>query len=722
MNSSQQPAPSSEKNPQEEFLPPLRDDLRLVPGPPLDNGTPTWTLHDPVRNLFFRIGWLEFELLARWSSPGRDQVRVDQLINNVNQSTTLTVGLEDVQSMYIFLLNSSLLESSNQTALTALQVKYARKENPFRWLLHHYLFFRIPLVRPDRFLEATLPVVRILCSRPMVFLLALAGLVGLFLAVQQWETFRHTFAYFFSVKGLMYYGLALFGVKLVHELGHAYTAKYYGLKIPTMGVAFLVLWPMLYSDTTESWKLTSRYARMSIVAAGALLELVLAVLATLLWSFLPDGPLRSVCFVVATITWISSLVLNLSPFMRFDGYFLLSDWLDVPNLQDRAFALGKWFLRKTFLGLYEPTPDQFPKGKVRFLIVYAYATWLYRVILFTTIALIVYHMFFKVLGVFLFAVEIVWFIFYPIYREMGHWWLKRSEIGFCNRNLLMTLALLLSLAALFIVPWKSNIAVPALLKTRSFARIYPPVPARIEKVHVEEGQQVRKGDLLFSLASPHLLFKERQAAAKRRAIEAQLARQITHSELLEPRKIIQQQLAEVITELQGIQRQKKRLAIPAPSDGVVMDMAKGVRPGLWVNTTQLLALLVDKSGMMVEGYLGERELENVQHGDRGLFYQENRDMTPIPCVVEAIESISARSLQEPYLASIYGGDVAVRMMESGRMVTNEGMYRIRLAPQAADMPGRQVARGRVVVKGAAKSLFSRAWRGIYAVLIKESGF
>ncbi|UGA40408.1 hypothetical protein JOS77_14430 [Chromobacterium haemolyticum] len=162
-----------------------------------------------------------------------------------------------------------------------------------------------------------------------------------------------------------------------------------------------MMMPVLYTDTNDAWKLNSRRQRLLIGGAGMLAELVLAAWATLLWSFLPDGPLRAGVFLLATTTWLATLAINASPFMRFDGYFLLADYLGLPNLHNRAFALARWQLRKTLLGLDDPVPEHFPAARRRGLILFAWATWLYRLVLFLSIAFLVYHLFFKALGMLL---------------------------------------------------------------------------------------------------------------------------------------------------------------------------------------------------------------------------------------------------------------------------------------------------------------------------------
>lgn len=705
-------------------IPPLRGDLKFSPGPFLKDGSPTLTLYDPVQNRFYRMGWPASELLARWSLAD-----MDKIIACVNRETTLRVTSEDIQTLKQFLLMNCLFEPLGPDVLNHLKSNVIRRKESFlKWLLLNYLFIRIPLSHPDRFLDATLPAVRMLVSRPFLCLLGLAACLTLFLIMPRWEAFTHTFLYFFSLEGVVLYALAIFFVKIIHELGHAYTAKHYGVNVPTMGIAFLIFWPVLYTDNSDAWRLNDRAARMAIVGAGTLAELGLAVLATLTWCFLSDGPIRSACFVVATVTWISSLLINFNPFLRFDGYYLLSDFLDVPNLQARAFALGKQFLRKIVLGLESPCPEPFSSGKKTLLISYAYSTWLYRLALFTAIALMVYHLFFKALGIFLFVTEMIWFVVRPVYRELHIWWrIFKSQdsgrSGFGNLRVLCLLLLLICFLILLIIPWNSYIHAPALLRSGPSIRIYPPFSAQIKTVQMKNGQKVRAGDTLFVLNSPQLAFRERQAETQVRMLEELLRRQFTHTDLLEQSQIIQRQLAEASAELQGCRIQKKQLRVAAPMDGRITDMAEGLRPGIWVSKRQFVAVLVNRDEAIVEGYLTEASLESVKPGDSARFYMENRDAPAIGCTVHEIAPTSSRTLNALYLASVYGGDIPVSLEKEDMLIPYESFYRIILTPVIPDgKHPHQVVRGSVLVRGKPQSLIHRAWVRVIAVLIRESGF
>ena len=217
------------------------------------------------------------------------------------------------------------------------------------------------------------------------------------------------------------------------------------------------------------------------------------------------------------------MVINLNPFMRFDGYFLISDLWGVDNLQNRAFALCRWRLREALFGYGEPAPEPWSPSMTRRLLIWGYGSWIWRAILFLGIALAVYHLFFKVLGIFLMVVELLWFIGLPIWRELGEWWQRREQAD--SRKVLITGLSLGALLLVLIVPWRSSVEIPALLEASRTSALHAPVAARLKAVHVQDGQSVAAGDLLLELDSPDL--DSRQAIVRRETeiLQLQLRRQ-----------------------------------------------------------------------------------------------------------------------------------------------------------------------------------------------------
>ncbi|MFH0780999.1 MAG: site-2 protease family protein [Pseudomonadota bacterium] len=695
----------------------LRQDLKLTSGPPLENGAPTWTLHDPVRNLFFRIGRLEFAMLNHWRST-----TPEKLLAAMHDSMTLAVTLQDIQLFNTFLSNNLLALPDSPESLALLRLRVQKKNaGGLTWLLKNYLFFRLPLFKPDRFLDVTLPFARLFVSNWFLFFLLGIGLFGIFQVMRQWQVFIHTFPYFFSTSGLIYYGITLFITKLFHELGHSYTAKFYGLHVPTIGIAFLVLWPVLYSDSSEAWRLKSKKARIHIVIAGIAVELGLALLATFLWAFLPDGPLRSSCFIMATVTWISSLFINLSPFFRFDGSYLLSDMWEMPNLHSRAFALGKWQIRKSFLGLNRPCPENLPAQKRRLIIAFAYCTWIYRLLVFLGIALMVYHFFVKVVGIALFIVELFYFLTLPIYKECHMWWKMRREIG-VNLRPAVSFFFPVAMLLLLFVPIDTMVRVPALLKPGVPYKIYPPISAQLVKVGVTEGSSVQQGELLFELTSPRLAFSITSLEIKTEMLKVQLQRLNQKSDLLEQRHVIQQKLTSALTELTGYLKQKQQLQIRAPIKGTVRDLAPGLVVGTSVNSNRLMAIVTTTETTLIEGFPDENQRARIIVHGQAKFYPESGDFTPLSCRTRSINQTGESLLDEPYLASIYGGEIAVRL-NNNRLISEKSLYRVILEPIEGQqaLPNR-IQPGTLVMNGKPESIAGRALQKFFAVIIRESGF
>ncbi|MCL6316899.1 HlyD family efflux transporter periplasmic adaptor subunit [Pectobacterium atrosepticum] len=699
-------------------LSPLRDELILHAGPANRDGSPSWTLEDPLRGLYFRIGWAEMAMLSRWSMGNAAQI-----VAEVNQTSALTLYDSDVQYFNRFLQANSLTRVFGDEALAQFtrQVEQSRV-SIWRKLLKNYLFFRIPLWHPDRFLGATLPWIAPLFSRTFLKLTLLVAVLGLFLAGRQWETFKHTFLHFFTLEGAALAGLTLCFTKILHEFGHAYTCKRFGARVATMGVAFLVMMPVLYTDTSGSWKLTRRRQRMAIGAAGMMTELVLAAWATLAWSFLPDGMLRSAAFMLATTTWIMTLAINLSPLMRFDGYFLLSDGLQVPNLQNRGFAIGRWQMREWLFGLGDTPPEHFPRWLQRTLVGYAFAVWIYRFFLFTGIAILVYHMAFKLLGMLLFAIEIGYFVVMPVVNEVREWSKRRKDYRM-NRNMTTTLTVSAVVLLLLMIPWQRSVYAPALLRAEQQSSLYMPVPAMIQHINVQVGQPVRAGQALFTLSSDALAHERQQLERQISTLNWQSTFQVFNKEAVGDHQRVKQEHEAALQKLQVLQRQSEQLTVRAPIDGVVADMATPLETGEWMGQGEWLAVVTKPTGGLVEAFVSEKDWQRLSTGGKGTFYLQDVSRASLPLTIVEIASTATRDLNAtPELASVYGGDIATLSDSQRKLHPEQVVYRVLLSLPADYRAQPQVLRGTVVMDGEAQSLLIRGWKVVSAVLIRELSF
>ncbi|CAG7855906.1 partial putative peptide zinc metalloprotease protein, partial [biofilm metagenome] len=591
----------------------IRDDLVLMPGPRAFDGSPTWTLYDPAVHKYFRIGWLEFECLQRWNLANATKIA-----SAIEDETPLNASESDIGEFIQFLVKNQLIkplgkESSNRFA----SLHHASKPGFWTWLLHNYLFLRIPLVKPDRWLQKLLPFIDLFFYRRFIALLLLGAGVALYLVAQRWSEFSHSFLNTFTPEGMIA-TLAMMSLsKVIHELGHAFAASHYGCRVPTMGVALLLGMPVLWTDVTDAWRLTKRKERLIIDAAGMTAELTLAVLATFLWVTLPDGPVRSGSYLLASTAWLITLGINLNPFMRFDGYYLLADAFDIPNLQDRSFALARWRLRESLFDFGFPTPEHWEKSKGRWLIIYAYSVWIYRLILFIGIAWLVYYFFFKALGLFLFAVEIGWFIIKPIATEIATWrkLIKDKNISISPRPSWLIIAALLTL---LFIPWQSHLIVPGLLKSDAEYTLYLIEPAQVKEVNVQEGDGVKANQVLARLESPDVDYKILAARLKLKELTERLSSHSLQSDLVRTNPIEYEQYQSIKAELSGHLDIKNKLIIKATFDGRVKDLADELRTGEWIAKDEPLGIV--KSGKTaVIGFVEEADLPKLSIGGIGKF-------------------------------------------------------------------------------------------------------
>jgi putative peptide zinc metalloprotease protein len=703
-------------------LPVLREELALLPGPVLPDGQPSWTLHDPVRNLFFRIDWPTFEVLQRWGhgSPA-------QLAQDICEATTLQLSEDDVKGVAQFLVGNQLTRPTDDVATSRkLAERLAQLQgSPWKWLLHHYLFFRIPLVRPDAWLGRWKGWVG-WCYSPVFFGLTLGALMlGLFQVARQWDGFTAQLVDTFSLEGLASYAVALVCVKTLHELGHAFTAKRLGCRVPTMGVAFMVLWPMAYTDTNETWRLTDPRHRLQVASAGIATELLIAAWATLAWGLLPDGPARSATFVLATTSWVATLVINASPFMRFDGYFILSDALDMPNLHERCFALARWQLREWLFNLKEDRPERVPPAQQRWMIAFAFGTWLYRLVLFLGIALLVYHLFFKVLGVFLFLVEIAWFIWRPVRTELKAWGDRRKSILQRGRTAVSALVLM-ALVGLAFVPWPGRVTASALLRPAESWPVYAPSGARLDELRFREGQRVPEGALIARLHVPDLNTRRQALTARVDQLRWQASASAFDDQTRQKLLVAEDTLATAQAELASVDTELRNFAPKAPYAGALRDLDPDLREGQWLARKERLALLVKEgTPWVVETWLDEEAVQRIRPGDGAMFINDGADAAPLPLRVQAVDRDASRVLARPELTAQAGGHLMARE-KNGQLVPERAVYRVTLELQQGEtLPAalsRQTVRGQITIHARAEAPGLRYVRQASAVLVREFGF
>ncbi len=697
--------------------PALREDLTLYPGPVSSSGAPSWSLHDPARNQYFSIDWVTFEVISRIELGSMEAV-----IQAINEETTLSIDEFAIQSVLTFLDENELIQRHDDVENYLIRQRRLEKEKSwFQSLLHGYLFFRVPLLKPDAWLTSISPYFSFVFKSSFLKITLIIFLIGLWGVYQQWEVFHTTLIDTFSINGLIRYGFTLIGIKFIHELGHALVAKRHGCRVPTMGLAFLVMWPVAYTDVTESWKLNSHKKRLHIAGAGIAPELVLAAWALFCWTIFPENDLRSLCFFLATTSITATLLVNASPFMRFDGYFLLCDFLGLPNLHSRCFAYTRWWVRKNLLNLHIEPPETLNLGRQIFFIMFALITMLYRLIIFTGIAILVYHYFFKALGLVLFGIEIWFFVIRPIWNELK-FWKKHLKENKSSQQIPPIYSWLFWIILILCVPYDFTVNSQGVLKAEKSFSVITFQSSQVKEMPPPLGTRIEEGKPLMTLSSLEL--EQKINLSKNRLIT--LSRQLDASgfdrEILSKRSVLQEQLKSIQEELNGLEKERDRLKPMAPFTGQIVDVDPDLFLNEWLPKNTPVVSMIDPSSWVIDTYITEEDLKRIDIHHIGWFEPEAAGVSNYKLTVLSIDRDASQVLTEGMLGSIGGGDILVRT-QNNKAIPENAIYHVRLkVDHLSEKISTGYLRGHVVILAWPKSMIGEMIKKTLANLMREASF
>lgn len=570
--------------------PGLRADVALHPVEP-EGEAEAWVLEDPVSGRYFRLGQAE-AILVRALREGK---KPSAVVASLRLRADLPFSGDAVCAFMQQLREAGLCRGNDMDP-----GRPAAERGFWKRLLHGYVYYRVPLVRPDAWLARLVPWVQPLASPQVAALLRYAGLLGLLLAIPQAQLYFATASYLLTPSGFLSFVACLVLLKIGHELAHAFSAKLKRLHVRSMGVAFILLWPILYTDVTDAWREPDRRRRARIGAAGIRFELAVAGMALLLWSILPDGVLRSLAFYLSSASILSSLLINLNPFMRFDGYFLLMDVWGIDNLQPRAFALLRHRLRKVLLGWRGQAPESHPHAGL--MCAYAAATMAYRVFVASVIAVAVFKFIGAIAGLIAAALEIYILILRPVIGEVRHVYRQRLQIGSPVR-LSATLATFALAVIALLLPLDRSMSVPAVLTHERLQYVSTPFAGRLAEVPPAVGTRVETGQVLLvvdSLEGRHELER----------IELELQRNQAERQALDTRgseggyrRWLEEDERRLLAARSAAESRVAQRAVRATAPGVIIERDPDFRVGDTVAAEQVLATTLQSARLRVQAFV-----------------------------------------------------------------------------------------------------------------------
>lgn len=694
-------------------LPPLRQELRLEPAAPSPEGIPRWRLYDPLQHRFFMIGEDDVTLLALWSCASVGNLR--QAL--VQRGDSLDEELLD--GLLRFLNTHHLLQTRGKQACQALADEARRmRGHGLRGMINRLLALRLPVWSPHRLIEYFLPTVNAIGHRAVLTVWTLLTLLGIYLTTRQWDQFMGTFSDFFSLSGMLAYGVALAGLKIVHELGHAYMATVRGVRVGNMGISVFMGMPMLYTELGDVARLNSPRQRMWIAAGGVLAESFVAGLATLAWAVLPEGNLRSVAFVIATTSWLTSLLVNLNPLSRFDGYYFLADALRLDNLQPRALAYNRWLIGRLLLGPVEAAPEPASRRRAALFVSYGTLSWCYQIMLSCAIAWLAYQTLFKAAGVLLLAYALWQFVGQRVLRSVQHWLSLRDRV---TRRRRWGLALFGGAVLLLLVlPLDRRVEVPAMLGWQAVTPVQAPENARIEALHLRPDSQVAEGELLVSFYSPELESKRATAQLNLTIASERLDRIGGDDRDRAEVTVLHQQQLQAQADLAGLAERARMLQWRAPRAGRLVDVPANLQVGQWVKPSTTLGRLLHGEQLDAVGFVNEKDLARLQLGAQGVFIADEPSLPRYSLHLGAIDNSASEVISPDALSSRYGGPIATEPNDQGKSVPVVAQHRLNFSIQGGDPQGLPVrVRGEIQLAAAPQSLAEQILRRIWQLLVAQ---
>jgi len=643
----------------------LRADL--VVQPQFYEGMTHYVIKDPLALKYFRFKIEEYFLLQQFDGK--------QNLQDVKKAferkyRPQTISIEDLTRFVAQLHEAGiiLIDSPEQAKVLIRR----RRKNRWRkvWaFLANILFIKIPIIDPERLLTWMYPYFRWIFTS--YFVTASVGLMlaAVTLVISQWALFYSKlpeFQSFFNWWTIFSFWISLAIVKIIHEFGHGLTAKHFGGEVHEMGMLFLVLTPALYCDVTDSWLLPNKWHRIWISAAGIYVELFLASIATFVWFYSEPGLLNSLTMATMFICSINTVLFNANPLLRYDGYYVMADWLEIPNLRIKSTQFFAYLIQEKVLGLEIPVQSYLPRSRRFLFVTYAIASYVYRwvvtfsIIYFLSQVLKPYKL--QSISYMLATGALVPLLGMPVYqivkflRTPGR--LRKVKKA---RTAGFTVAAVALVAGILLIPTPLRIQGTLVLTAAKPDEIYAEVEGQLVELNVRDGEWVSKDTVIAKLINPE---KQKELVQKQadHAINFAKAQWYNQSPERENRALARQHLQaaeELEPILQKINEQIGKLTLVAARDGQVMGVPHPETVGQVLKPGKPFCEVGDPHHIEAHMIVDQADVDLIRLGRRAWVKIYGRSETTY---LSEVSEIAKRSRDEipPELSHDAGGEIAAK--------------------------------------------------------------
>ncbi|MCA9079348.1 MAG: biotin/lipoyl-binding protein [Planctomycetaceae bacterium] len=468
----------------------------VVVTPVRKQGEVVYQLESKQQGRFFSIGYAEYLFCSLLD--GR---------TTLAEAATLAaraLGADAFNEREAVSISSWLIDNGLATPMQRAGLQRTTQAMPrSRWSLNPF-WMKFPLLNPDKLVQTLVPILGGLFSFP-VFCLALLlfGWSGILL-VGRWEEFAAASSLLFVPQNWLWMGLIWIALKLVHEFAHAISCRRYGGQVREMGLVFILFAPIAYVDVTSSWAFPSRWRRMAVAAAGMYIELIVAAIAIILWCSSDNPVLRFVLYQTIVMAGVTTVLFNANPLMRFDGYYILSDLLGIPNLYTQGSKASAQWLGRLVWGHGSPSKEV--RGwEARLLVIYGLLSGCWRVLVTISLTIAAAVLFAGAglvlagIGVVMFAVPLLRQLFGVLNRE----WREHPLALVRGLVVLGSVATMVGLIV-FYLPCPGTNHAPGIIEYQDLQVIRPETPGFVARMLVREGDEVTAGEILAELRNEEL--------------------------------------------------------------------------------------------------------------------------------------------------------------------------------------------------------------------------
>ena len=565
-------------------------------------------VRDPASTRSHRFSSNAYEFVRQFDG----QLSVEQIWASCNQRLgDDSPSQDELIALLSKLHTADLMQSAVSPALEELLKRGEKRDKAQR--NSHFknpAALRFPLFDPDQFLERTAHWVRpAFAGLPLatIFVLVIIAAVQ---AGAHWSELSEAI----TTQALQPYNLLLLVllyplVKLLHELGHAYSVKLEGGEVHELGVMLLVLMPIPYVDASASSAFPERHKRVLVSAAGMIVELALSAMAMLLWLTLENGIVRDIALNIVLIGGVSTLLFNGNPLLRYDAYYMLSDSVGIPNLAQRSNQYLGYLIQRYVFGIRQARSPASAEGEAPWFVFYAISSFFYRTVLMLTISLyLAGKMFF--LGVML----ALWMLFtqfvLPLAKMAGFLFSDRLGVHGTRARGVTAASLAMLVLILTTVPLPSNTVHEGVVSLPGEARISSDVDAIVKRVLVTSGQSVVKGQGIIELDDPESEAKLAVESAKLREL---LALQTTYRVTDTVQALaMEDKIVEAKAKVSRATEKVQSLFVTSPRDGQIAILQASDLPGSYVEQGTLLAYLMNDANARVQLVVDQADQDRIQ--------------------------------------------------------------------------------------------------------------